>query len=119
MKILRLNQLPDIKEGHFLKDLVPGKFINAGGLTFPAPGNRAHTKEGPDGSDEHVHDIHEVFIILAGKATMELNGEMHPLCVGDVVIIEPGEDHHITSDTEDPSVHNWLRLGDTRRESQL
>lgn len=118
MKILRLNELEDIRDGHFLKNLIPGKHINAGGLTFPTPGYRAHCNEGPDGGDLHVHDIHEVFVVLGGKATMELNGEMHPLSVGDVCIIEPGEDHHMTSDVDDPSVHIWLRTGDERREAK-
>jgi mannose-6-phosphate isomerase-like protein (cupin superfamily) len=116
MKKYRLNELPPNREGHFLKGLIPGEFINKGGVSFPAPGFRVHTNEGPGGSDEHIHTDHcEVFVMLGGKARMEMDEGMIPLCVGDVLIIEPGENHHMISDEEDPSVHIWLQAGDERR----
>ena len=118
MKILRLNSLPDNRNGHFLSGLIPGAFINNGGLAFAPQGSRAHTNDGPDGRDFHVHDDEEVFVVLGGTARMEINGQVHPLCVGDVCIVEPGEDHHMISDENDPSVHLWFHAGSQRNSEQ-
>ena len=118
MKLFRINGLPDVRDGHFLKGLIPGKHICVGGLSFAPPGSRAHTNDGPQGRDYHVHDDEEVFVILDGKARMEINGAVHTLSVGDVCIIEAGEDHHIVSDEHDPSVHIWFHAGPQRHPEQ-
>jgi mannose-6-phosphate isomerase-like protein (cupin superfamily) len=117
---LRLNQLPDVREGHFLKGLIPGDYICAGAMSYKAPGFRTHSGEGPAGHDEHIHpDEAEVFVILQGKAIMELNGERHPMVTGDVFIVEPGENHHLVSDVADPCINLWLHAGPTRHADQL
>ncbi len=116
---LRLGQLPDVREGHFLKGLIPGEYLCEGLLSYKPPGLRTHTSDGPDGRDWHVHKDHEVFIILQGKATMELDGEMHPMVTGDVFIVEPGEDHHLISDIEDPCINLWLHAGPERHPDQI
>ena len=116
---LRLNQLSDVREGHFLKGLIPGKYLCEGILSYKPPGLRTHTDDGPGGRDWHVHEDHEVFIILQGKATMELDGEMHPMVTGDVFIVEPGEDHHLISDMEDPCINLWLHAGPERHPGQI
>ncbi len=109
---LRLSQLPDVREGHFLDGLIPGKYLCKGALSYKAPNVRTHTHDGPGGTDIHIHpDDHEVFIILQGKAVMELNGEMHPMVTGDVFIVEPGENHHLISDAQDPCINLWLHAG--------
>ncbi len=48
--------------------LVPGAYIHYGGLSFHPVGFRTH----PEG--DHVHDSHEVFVILQGRGQIELNG---------------------------------------------
>ncbi len=116
---LRLSQLPDVREGHFLKGLIPGEYLCAGTLSYKAPKVRTHSHDGPDGQDRHVHEDYEAFIILQGKATMELNGVLHPMVTGDVFIVEPGEDHHLISDGEDPCINLWLHAGPTRHPDQL
>jgi mannose-6-phosphate isomerase-like protein (cupin superfamily) len=118
MKMFRLGRLPDVREGHFLSGIVPGKYIYEGGLAFAPPGSRAHTSDGSGGRDWHVHEDEEVFVMLGGKARMELNGKTHDLSVGDVCIIQPGEDHHIISDEHDPSVHIWFHAGPQRHKDQ-
>ena len=114
MKIYRLTELPDTREGHFLEGIVPGAYLYQGGLGFKQPGQRTHSHDGPGGSDRHVHDDCEVFVILQGKAQMEINGERHPLCCGDVCVVEPGEDHHLIADEDDPCVNLWLHAGPER-----
>jgi len=116
---LRLNQLPDVREGHFLKGLIPGRYLCRGTLSYKPPGLRTHTNDAPDGRDRHVHqDEHEAFVLLQGKATMELNGEMHPMVTGDVFVVEPGEDHHLISDPVDPCINLWLHAGPVRHPDQ-
>lgn len=118
MKRMRLKDLPDPSSGHFLEGLAPGRYLCEGGLSFKPPGLRTHSHDGPGGSDLHVHDDCEVFIILQGRAQMELDGKLHQLTTGDVVVVEPGEDHHLISDAEDPCVNLWLQAGSRRHPDQ-
>ncbi|MBD3320340.1 MAG: cupin domain-containing protein [Chitinivibrionales bacterium] len=119
MKKYRLTSLPDNREGHFLKGIIPGNHINGGGMGFKKPGQRTHSFDGPEGRDWHVHDDeYEVFVILGGKAVLEVKGEKHPMVTGDVFVVEPGEDHHLVADAEDPCVNLFLHAGNSRSEVQ-
>ena len=110
MKRYRLSDLNDTCEGHFLEGLVEGSGLRGGGLSFHTAGRRTHTADGPGGEDRHVHEDHEVFVILQGKAVMELNGRPHRLTTGDIFVVEPGEDHHLVADRDDPCVTLWLHV---------
>ncbi len=118
MKRYRLNDLPDAREGHFLRGVIPGEYLCQGAMSYKKPSVRTHTQDGPGGSDRHVHDDCEVFVILQGKAVMELNGERIPMVTGDVFVVEPGEDHHLVSDAEDPCINLWLHAGARRHPDQ-
>jgi quercetin dioxygenase-like cupin family protein len=118
MKRYRINDLPGPAEGHVFSGILGGAYINRGGLTFKAPGERTHTADGPDGSDRHVHDDCEAFVILQGKATMEIDGQAHALDAGDICLVEPGEDHHLISDLAEPCVSLWLHAGPERNDAQ-
>ena len=118
MKIVRLNEIELSDDSHFLKGLLPGRYLCGGGLSYKPPGFRTHDHDGPGGIDQHVHDDHEAFIILQGKAIMEVNGKEYPLRTGDVVIIEPGEDHHLVSDPLDPCVNLWLHACPQRHDKR-
>ena len=39
-----------------------------------------------------------------------VDGVEHPFEAGDIVVIEPGEEHHIVADEEDPIVNIWLHI---------
>jgi mannose-6-phosphate isomerase-like protein (cupin superfamily) len=119
MRLLRITDLADIREGHFLAGVLPGAYLCDGGLGFKAPGLRTHTADGPGGSDRHVHPHDcEAFVLLQGRAIMEVDGKPYPLVSGDVCIIEPGEDHHLVSDRDDPCVNLWLHAGEQRHPGQ-
>ncbi len=119
MKRYRLTELADIKEGHVFRDILPGEFICMGGMGYKKPGFRTHTDDGPDGEDLHVHeDDREAFVILQGKARMEIDGEFHDMVPGDIIVVEPGEDHHLISDEDDPCINLWLHAGDRRHPEQ-
>lgn len=120
MKRCRLNDLADVREGHFLQGILSGEFLCKGGLGFKKPGFRTHTNDGPGGQDCHVHldgDC-EVFVILQGKARMEIDGTFHDLTTGDIMLIESGEDHHLIADERDPCVNLWLHAGPNRHPDQ-
>ena len=118
MQKLRLRDLPEHGSGHFLAGLVPGRYLSGGGLSFKAPNVRTHDHDGPSGSDRHVHDDCEAFVLLQGRAVMEVDGERHVLRAGDVCIVAPGEDHHLISDAQDPCVNLWLHAGSARHPDQ-
>jgi quercetin dioxygenase-like cupin family protein len=113
MRKLRLADLADLREGHFLADILPGRYLNVGGMGFKSPGQRTHDHDGPGGTDRHVHaEDREAFVILQGRAVMQVDGRDVQLTCGDVVIIEPGEDHHLVCDPDEPCVNLWLHAGD-------
>lgn len=118
MKRYRLNQLPDVREGHFLSGILPGRYLCQGALSYKQPGFRTHSHEGAGGDDRHVHADAEVFVLLQGKAVMEVDGERVPLVTGDLLVVEPGEDHHLIADSEDPCVNLWLHAGPRRHRDQ-
>jgi mannose-6-phosphate isomerase-like protein (cupin superfamily) len=60
--------------------------------------------------DRHVHETSEVFIFLQGKGVIPIDGKEYPVKAGDVVIVEPGEDHHTRSSVDDPLVAAWYIL---------
>jgi len=113
MRKLRIQELPDVEREQFLYGIVPGKYIYTGGLTFEVPGSRTHSE------GFHVHEDCEVFLILQGEGEIEINGEIVDKCrTGDVIIIEPGEDHHIISSVDNPIVLVWMHMGDKMHEGQ-
>ena len=118
MRRYRLSEVPDTREGHFLKGIVPGEYICKGGMGVKIPGQRTHSHDGPGGTDRHVHEDAEVFVILQGKGAMEIDGTRHPFVTGDVFVVEPGEDHHLVSDVDDPCVNLWFHAGAERHPDQ-
>lgn len=113
MRKLRLRDLPDTASSHFLEGIIPGKYLCQGGMGFKKPGERTHTNDGPGGRDYHVHDDdYEVFVILQGKAIMEIDSVCYPLVTGDICVVEPGEDHHLISDPAEPCINLWLHGAD-------
>lgn len=45
----------------------------------------------------HYHHYHEYYVMLEGRAELEVEGEIVPLRPGVVVMVEPGEKHRIVS----------------------
>lgn len=111
MRRLRLSELSEVNEGHIFKSVLPGEFIYRGGLSFMEPGQRSHTNDGPDGRDYHVHEDCEAFVIIEGEGFVEVNKVLHPIKAGDVIIIEPGEDHHLIAGKENQLVTLWCHAG--------
>ncbi len=88
-----------------LPERYAGKTIAHGGVHAFKPGETAHPEE------HHTHETDEVFLILQGKGVIPIDGQYVPVQAGDVVIVEPGEDHHATSSPERPMVVAWYVMG--------
>ena len=106
MKLFRLSEIPDARRGHFLGGILSGRSIHHGSMSYKKPGAVTHTE------GRHVHDDDEVFVILQGTGEMEIDGVRHPIGVGDVVVAEAGEDHHLRSSADDPVINLWFHLAD-------
>jgi len=81
--------------------------VQRGGISrYDGAGHRTHAE-----SDHHVHDVPELFTIVQGSGVLELNGAVATtFTAGDILIIEPGEDHHLISDGAVPLVFTWMHL---------
>ena len=97
---------------HVAQELVPGAYIDHGGLSFHAVGFRTHAE------GHHVHDNAEVFCIMQGQGEIEIDGRREPLHAGEVLIIEPGEEHHIVGDPAYPIINLWFHCGDEPHPNQ-
>ena len=106
MRRYRLDQLPDTDARHVFGGIVAGEFISIGGMFFKPPGHISHADEMP-----HVHDDEEIFVILQGKARIRFDQKVEPLSAGDVMVIEPRENHHFESDRIEPCINLSLRCG--------
>jgi len=103
MKTYSLLDLRDIAGHHFLAGIMKGSSLHHGGLHFFNPGEYSHP-EGP-----HLHqDSEEVFVCLQGRAKLIVDGVQREMRVGDIALIEPGEEHHLLADEENPIVNLWL-----------
>ena len=103
---MRRDRIADLgSEGpeHVASRLIPGRRLAAGGLSFHAPGGRTH----PEG--EHRHDGPEVFCLLQGQGELWLDGRREPIHAGDVLVIEPGEEHHLYADAAAPTINLYFR----------
>jgi len=115
MKRYRLNDLPETEARHVFGGLVPGEFIVEGAMNFKTPGFVAHADE-----PRHVHDDNEeIFVILQGKARVRFDDRVEHLTAGDVVVIEPGENHHLEADEEEPCINLYLHCGPERSPQQV
>jgi mannose-6-phosphate isomerase-like protein (cupin superfamily) len=53
---------------------------------------------------QHPHAVDEVYVVLAGRGSLEVEGERIEVQPGRVVSVDIGADHHFVDVTEDLSV---------------
>lgn len=117
MKVVRSKKLARKRKG---TDFIE-RFADRGKRTFSrqsAAGERSHTNDGPDWRAYHVHADREAFIILQGNGVMVVDDKRHEVRTGDIIIIEPSEDHHLCSSMEEPIVVLWCNAGPERHPDQ-
>lgn len=113
MKRYRFADLGSSGPEHVVSALVPGRYINHGALSFHAVGMRTH-HEGV-----HIHpDDREIFCIMQGQGEIEIDGRREPVHAGEVLVIEPGEDHHLIGDPAHPMINLWFHCGDEPHPNQ-
>jgi len=103
MKKLKLNEL-GFTSSRLLPELFGERRITGGGIYVFKPGETAHREP------VHKHDVSEVFIFIQGTGVIPVDGVEYPVETGDVVIVEPGEDHHTRSSDDDPLVAAWYLM---------
>ena len=109
MKRLTLGDLPDGGTPATLAAIGAGwGKVEAGGISrYDDAGHRTH------GEARHVHTVPEIFCIVQGSGTIEIDGtDGGRFTAGDLLIIDPGEDHHLISDGDVPLVFTWMHLSD-------
>lgn len=104
MRKYKLADLTGNGTGPVFAPVVAGHLVARGGVSSYEHGERTH----PEGF--HTHDVPEVFCVLQGSGLVEIDGATTPFEAGDVLVVEPGEDHHLISLGEVPLVHAWLHL---------
>lgn len=102
---MRTMKLTDLGDGLRLA----GYAVGDGGVAGIAPGTRSHDE------GRHVHPDPEVFLVLAGRGRIHIDGAPTPFTAGDVLVVEAGEDHHLEADGPDPAVVTWLHMAPTNR----
>lgn len=112
MKRYRISDLGPVQGEHVAEGIVPGRYIHQGGLSFHPPGWRTHAE------GNHRHDSHEVFVILQGRGEIEINGRRQPIEAGDVLVIEPGEEHYLIGDPAHPIINLWFHCADEPHPNQ-
>ena len=98
---------------HVAARLLAGRRLSAGGLSFHSPGMRTHADE-----TRHTHAHAELFCILQGRGRIEVDCGGEPVAAGDVLLIEPGEDHHLVGGPAHPIVNLWLHASDAGHPAQ-
>jgi mannose-6-phosphate isomerase-like protein (cupin superfamily) len=109
MRRLTLADLPDGGTPATLAAIGQGwGKVSAGGISrYDDAGHRTHDEPGK----KHVHTVPEIFTIVQGSGTVELDGaNAGTFTAGDILIMEPGEDHHLISDGDVPLVFTWMHL---------
>jgi len=108
MKRLTLADLPDGGTPATLAAIGAGWGpVARGGISrYDGAGHRTHDEPG-----RHTHTVPEIFCIVQGSGTVELDGaDAGAFQAGDILIMEPGEDHHLISDGTVPLVFTWMHL---------
>ncbi|MFY1698928.1 cupin domain-containing protein [Solwaraspora sp. WMMA2101] len=54
-----------------------------------------------DESTPHSHHEYEIFIAMAGRAELDVDGVRHPFVAGDIVHLPPGCTHKVVNDSPD------------------
>ncbi len=103
MRVFRVRELSNEQRAEAVRELLLGRRVISCGVAEFAPGVRAHEGE------EHVHEQDEVFVILCGEVTVPIKGGPSEVArAGDWVLVEAGEEHHLTNHTRLPCVAIYL-----------
>ena len=89
----------------------------------PGFGNSGFSRRQPgQGADDKTHahrDTEEIYITIGGKATATVDGERIPLEEGDLLIIQPGEEHKLEAAPDSEHENLWFEPDRIRHLSPL
>ncbi len=103
MRKFSIYSLKELVKGDLLASLLLSEHkVIRGGVHVYNPREESHKGE------YHVHDHPEVFIGIKGRAVMIIDGKKYEFKGGDIIVVEPGEEHHVIADEKDPITLVWL-----------
>ena len=106
MRIIRALETPSNENAEAVRDVFFGRTVVQCGVAEFQPGCCAHEGE------KHVHEHDEVFVILSGSITVPIvDGPTDVARAGDWVLVEAGEEHHLSNHTTVPCKAMFLILG--------
>lgn len=93
MEIRRLDRA-NLTRAHGIdaEPLLPWAALNA-----PFEGAWCVVRPGGE-SAAHDHHEHEIFIAMAGRSTLVVDGERHEFAAGDIAQLPPGCNHYVVND---------------------
>jgi len=99
MRVFKLDSAANAVRASDVKSNLEGRTIVKCGVAEFQPHTVAHQGE------PHVHEADEVFVVLRGEMTVPVaGGEAAVLSTGDWVLVEAGEEHHVTNESDTPAV---------------
>lgn len=105
MKVIRLHATPPPAHQAVVREVFLNRTVTHCGIAEFTPGCYAHKGE------RHVHDDDEVFIVLSGEITVPItDGPTDIARAGDWVLVEAGEEHHLSNHTHLPCTCMYLIL---------
>ena len=94
MRVIRVHETGVEEHGEIVRHVFRNATIVNCGLVEFAPGSYSHEGE------RHVHEYDEVFIVLTGEITVPISGGPTDVArAGDWILVEAGEEHHVTNHT--------------------
>jgi quercetin dioxygenase-like cupin family protein len=105
MRVIRALETPSGANSEAVSAIFLNRTVVSCGVAEFAPGCCAHEGE------RHVHDHDEVFVILHGEITVPIAGGPTDVArAGDWVLVEAGEEHHLSNHATVPCKAMFLIL---------
>ncbi|MFC1653865.1 cupin domain-containing protein [Patescibacteria group bacterium] len=109
MKHINISDLPDIPTSHN-KNMLKKVIAKRGDIPHMPQIGRVTIKSG-DVAENHSHpDMYEVFYIEKGQGNLKLDGKDKTFKAGEVLIIEPGEEHEFSNNSKEDVVMYYFEI---------
>lgn len=91
---------------HIASSLVRGRRVSLGGVAIHSPGQRNHAP------GEHRHEDEEILCFVAGRGVVHTADGPIAVTAGDVLAVDPWEEHDIEASTEAPTISCWFHVSE-------
>ena len=91
----------DMAHGFAVRDVQQRLAAGSGGyeVVHRSPGMEigVYVLVAPEADHQQPHEDDEVYVVLEGRGTLEVEGRSFPVAQGDALFVEAGADHRFTS----------------------